>query len=213
MAPLVLAIFPDEQPGALQAMAIDTVKLVAYVGTRMSDLIYTVNLKQNGTSYSAFSAAQVGSDITAMALSVNRRDLYYASPAPSQGAPGSINFLTVADVTSGNTASPKVLVQSTSIIWPDTLLFNEPQYDNLLYFKDGGGLHGTGNPSGQLTQSISQLKLQNSKVTTLYSSTSVNMPTGLAILPSNQLLYTTTSTINSLTIASMFVTSSSSVKK
>ena len=208
VAPVLIATFPNELVGSLTAVAVDSVSGIAYVGTRNTNNLYAVNVSRTGQTVTAFSAYSAQSDVTAMTLNAAGTVLYYASPAPSQGAPGVVYSLAVSAGNIPHPSSPTAVVGSPDLIWPDGLLFSNN--GSLLYVKDGGALHGQGEPGEDPTayQHIFTAALIAGTVnlSSLVTTNQYNLPPGMSVAPSQQLLYfCTTTTVNAVSLVATYI--------
>ena len=198
--PVVIASFPDEVVGSLSALAVDFTANFAYLATRHTDNLYSVNLTHSGQSISASAAQAQASDISALALSRDGLTLYYGAPAPAEGLPGSINSLAVQAGYIPSSYSPAVLYSSASLIWPDSLLIS----GSTVYMKDGGPFHGdeqqfTPSNYEELYSFPLGYSAALTTLTTLVRTNSYNLPPGLVLAADqSRLYYLTTSTLNSI---------------
>ena len=198
-----VASFPMESAGYLTLLAVDWSANVAYVGTKSSAQIYSVNLDEGGSGYDADDSYTVNSDVDSLVLSGDFSTLYYGSPALGNSGSdsgvigGAIYSLQVNAGIVKNSANPTTVLGSNAggitLIYPDSLLFNSQQ--DILYIKDGGAYQGKTpyDPLGPPTeQSIYALYLYtNGVVQTLYNTSSVNLPSGLALSNSLSTLFYT----------------------
>ena len=202
VAPVIISRFPNEFIGSLVGLAIDFASSIAYIGTRSTDNLYAVNISVTGQSSLAFDAYAVNSDITALTLSADAQDVILRkSFTPAQGAQGTINALQVRAGYVPYPASPTLLYGSTSLIYPDCLLLN----GSTVYVKDGGALHGEDGPSGNTPEELYSFTLgstaAHTALTTLYRTTTSNLPPGLVMAADySRLFYATSSTINSVLV-------------
>ena len=202
LPPVVIASFSDELPGSLNALAIDFSAQVAYVGTIETDNVYTVNITRTGQSLTSFDAIPFNSDVVSLALSADGRQLYYGSPAPTQGVPGAVYSVPVLAGTIPDSSSPKVIFRSTTLAWPDSLLI----HGSSLYVKDGGGNHAAVAvvaPFYLNTLSVVTIgSTVTTTATTLYSTLSTSLPAGLLLsTDASQLMFTTATAILTLEVA------------
>ena len=196
VAPVVVASFPDEVAGACQSLAVDWHAQVAYIGTRSSDLLYSVNLTQPGVAYPSVYATSVSADITCLALSSDGTTLYYGTPVPAVGQPGLIQSLQV-DAGVISSAAPVTIATSMTLYWPDSLLLAEDE--SLLYVKDGGPLHGLAEPGEDLQayETLWAAPLNGSsagQLASLFSTNTFNLPPGLALSANRDMLFFVTTT-------------------
>ena len=218
VGPVLLASFTDEQSSALTSLAIDFTANLAYVGTTFTAQVYLVDITIANQIVSAFaSAAPAAGNIDSLTLSADGTTLYYGVPSPSQGAAGSIFAVLTADIASSQDASTTAIlvVNDTLIISPDTLLVQ----GDTLYIKDGGAQNGDGNGgaiSNGFVQSIFNFSLATANtlvtvstptsqtaigLTTLFTTTTLNLPKGLSIsFTGADLFLTTTDTIDALAL-------------
>ena len=200
--PVLVGSFPNEPVGAPVSLAIDFPSSIAYVGTRFTDTLYAVNITA-GTIYASY---QMTTDVTALALSPDARTLYYGVLAIPQMVEGGISSVDVKAGIVPNPQSPTVLYSSSTIVDPTSIITANAS----LLFTDGGPLggHDQGFPGQRYTQAIYALTTQNTTtssagtLTTLLSTTTVNLPSGL-VLSSNQseLYFATSDTFSALTLA------------
>ena len=200
VTPVVVASFPDEVIGSLTALTIDFSTHTAYVGTRSTDYIYTVNVSRSYETARAFNAYPVNSDVTALTLSADGRTLYYATPSVAQGAPATINALAVQGGVIVDSSSPVVFFGSTALIYPDSLLFN----GSTLYVKDGGAFHGEQEP-GQDPQSYQTLyalalpPTSAAALHVLFTTNQFNLPPGLLLAADgSRVFFASTETLDSV---------------
>ena len=212
LAPVVVATFPGELIGSLTSLAVDFASSIAYVGTRETQNIYSVNVSLSGQSISSYYATPAQSDVSALFLSPDASTLYYGAPAPAQGEPGSINALSVAAGAIANADTPTVLVESLALIFPDSLYLNASQTASAnatLYIKDGGPFHGEAEPNEDpdAYQSVFVLPIRggppnaSASLPALLRTNELNLPGGIMGSGDGRfLLFTSTSSLNSLSL-------------
>ena len=194
VAPVVVASFPDETASSLTSLAIDFSARIAYIGTFNTDIIYTVPYSTVGASYSSSSYGQpVNAKVLSLALSLDLKTLYYASPPLAGGLPGAIYSLAVSQGTIPDSSSYSTLLSDTRIFFPDGLLLDPT--GTVLYVKDGGPLHAEAGPNAQSTQLLYNISLAvaQPKLNVMLSTTTINLPNGAVVQSTGQNLYFTTS--------------------
>ena len=188
VAPVVISSFPDEDDEhGLWSLAIDFTSGMAYIGTYGSDNVYAVNISMTGQTSSAYYAYPLNSRILSLALSQDGLTLYYASPAPAEGVPATINSLDVQAGSIPYPGYPTVVYSSLTLFYPDSLLVS----GSTLIFKDGGFWPRYA-PSNGYPREVYSLTLGNSSLTTLFRSTVVDLPSGLVLAADFTRLYFTT---------------------
>lgn len=193
--PVLIATFPQEAIGALTSFAVDWNSGFAYIGTRHSDNIYTVNVSLTDQSLSSWYAYGVNSDITSLALSPDGLTLYYGTPPLASGFLGAVYTLSVDAGVIPYPGTPNFVVASVEIIWPDSILL----VGDCVYIKDGGALNGKAEPNEDPAAYQSLFLYCNNTLTLLYTDNNFNLPAGLILSYDQQsLLFTSTTTLYSL---------------
>ena len=183
--PTVVVFFPKEISPSLTSLAIDFNDQVAYVGTKGTYSLYSVNL----TNCSIEENNEVSAPITALALSADNRILYFATPALPGDVPATINSLPVNAGDIPDSYNSTIIYSSLSIIYPTSMISNTSH----VILTDGGPTQGYDNCYDIFPQYIYAVTLSG-QLSTLLTTTAVNLPSGLLISWNKTELFFTTST-------------------
>ena len=193
VAPVTIATFSQEAVGAVTSLAIDFTANFAYVGTVSSDYLYSVDLTITGQFIDQLSLAanNLPSDVTSLALSADRRTLYFGSPAPVQGSPGTVKSVAVVGGTVTDSSVVTNVASSNSFLYPDSLLV----VGSTVYVKDGGALKAHAGPSSSYLEAVYAFTVGTrvtSNLTTIFSTLSQNLPSGLVLSADGSRVYMVT---------------------
>jgi hypothetical protein len=194
VAPKVVATFPNEKVGTLTSVVVDFANSVAYVGTRFTDVIYSVNLTTG-----AASAFAVNDDVTALALSKDGFTLYYGAPAMHATDLGAVNALAVKAGYISDPTDPSLVYSSPDLVFPNSVIVA----GSVFYVSDGGAMQGLGTGFTQTVTAITSSSTPTPAATgsILFSTTTINLPGGLLVSNNGSLLYfISTATLDALPI-------------